>query len=441
MRIDSVAIKNFKGFADRKFSFHPEFNLIIGINGTGKSTLIDALAIALSQWQRGPGFGTDSDKKHIEDSDVFLKPTGVSDAAPQHLESQWPAWVIAEGIVLGTQGRWSTRTAIRPDQSTNAEIYADPSVAPGINFKRLVRKAFVQARDGPEVNLPLIASYGTGRLQEGAEDSNGGEYLSPRLSAYKDCYRASMSATRLNSWIEERELASSSAGNEIGSVVYEVFKSAVLACLESAHQLWFDERSRQVLIGFDDGRVVPFRNLSDGQRIILNMVGDIARRAVILNPQLNETVLSEVNGIVLIDELDLHLHPTWQRRVIGDLRRTFPKIQFFCTTHSPFLIQTLSTGDELLSLDSPEVVDPENLGIEAIAAGIMGVTAPEASPNYMAMLHEAKDYLVELDEASRTPADRLESYKKKLADRLAPFAKNPAFQAVLEAERIMKLGK
>jgi predicted ATP-binding protein involved in virulence len=434
MRIDSLTIKNFKGFTDRQFSFHPEFNLVIGINGTGKTTLIDALAVALGRWQRGPGFGKEADNRSIQDSEVLMKPTALVDAGLPQLVPQWPVSISAVGEVLGKTGSWVTEsigTATRLDRSTVGEI----------NFKRVVRGAFRLVEEGQEITLPLIVCYGAARLQDDIAQDDDGVYGSPRLYAYKDCYRTSMSANRLNAWLEEKELALLNAEVENTDEALNVFKKAVLACVEGASQLWFDHNSRQILIGFDDGRVVSFLNLSDGQRIILAMVGDIARRAITLNPQLNENVLTETPGVALIDELDLHLHPTWQRRVIGDLRRTFPKIQFFCTTHSPFLIQTLNAGDELLSLDDPEIVDPGNLGIEAIAAGIMGVTAPEASPAYMAMLREAKEYIAELDEASRAPADRLDSYTNKLAARLAPFAKNPAFQAVLEAERIMKLGK
>ena len=82
-----------------------------------------------------------------------------------------------------------------------------------------------------------------------------------------------------------------------------------------------------------------------------------------------------------------------------------------------------------------------NMGIEAIATGIMGLKAPEASPRYFEMLEAAKDYLAELDEAQKTPKKRLEAFKKQLAEHIAPFADNPAFQAVLEAERIAKLGE
>jgi len=90
--------------------------------------------------------------------------------------------------------------------------------------------------------------------------------------------------------------------------------------------------------------------MSDGQRALIGLVADIARRACLLNaPYLGKRTLLETPGLVLIDELDLHLHPRWQRRVIGDLKRIFPNIQFFATTHSPQIIGE-ATPEEIVML-------------------------------------------------------------------------------------------
>jgi len=70
---------------------------------------------------------------------------------------------------------------------------------------------------------------------------------------------------------------------------------------------------------------------------MLGMVADIAYRSAVLNPQLGSEAAQKTPGIVLIDEIDLHLHPKWQRRVVEDLRATFPALQFVATTHSPFI--------------------------------------------------------------------------------------------------------
>jgi predicted ATP-binding protein involved in virulence len=77
-------------------------------------------------------------------------------------------------------------------------------------------------------------------------------------------------------------------------------------------------------------------------------------------------------GIVLIDELDMHLHPNWQRHVVEDLQRAFPKIQFIATTHSPFITQSLS-GEGIINLDEPKDMDPNKMRLDEVATSIMGV--------------------------------------------------------------------
>lgn len=313
-------------------------------------------------------------------------------------------------------------------------------------------KAAAQAdqsiRNGEAITLPLIAYYGTMRLwQEPRKLRQESRITNPKqlgdqrritvFEGYRHSVDPRISVESLISWFARQAWATFQEGETTPSL--RVVKNAILGCLDNASSLYFDAKMGELLITIN-GNTQPFSNLSDGQRCMLALVADIAQKAEWLNPHLSDNFLTETPGVVLIDELDLHLHPKWQRRVIEDLRRTFPKIQFICTTHSPFLIQSLRSSDELIMLDGQPTDELANLGIEAIATGIMGVENPEASPRYMAMLEAAKGYLAELDEAAKSPAERLAEYKRQLEERIAPFADNPAFQAVLEAERISKLG-
>ena len=68
------------------------------------------------------------------------------------------------------------------------------------------------------------------------------------------------------------------------------------------------------------------------------MVADIAYRMAVLNPQLLGNIVKDTDGIVMIDELDMHLHPSWQQRIMQDLTRIFPKLQFVVTTHAPSIL-------------------------------------------------------------------------------------------------------
>jgi hypothetical protein len=96
--------------------------------------------------------------------------------------------------------------------------------------------------------------------------------------------------------------------------------------------------------------------------------------------------------------------------------------------------------DELINLQGQSVPQLGKLSVEEIAAGLMGVERPDVGQRYEQMVEAAKDYLLILDEAATSPADKLADYEKKLAERIAPYADNPAFQAFLELKHAAKLG-
>ncbi|HLA34343.1 MAG TPA: AAA family ATPase, partial [Rhodocyclaceae bacterium] len=327
--------------------------------------------------------------------------------------------------------------------------------------------------------LPIIRYFGAGRLWESVRDTQGnalsrhkGKHPEELAEDADDLEKALLEQDRLSEpfygyrmsvdkrcnpddlirWmaVERRNELDEEERSPALRLVYQAIES-LLPEIESAR---YSVKLKTIVLNYRNGQRRTFPELSDGYRNVVAIAADLAIKAAMLNPQLAEKALEFTPGIAMIDELDLHLHPKWQRRIVEDLRRTFPKLQFICTTHSPFLIQSLRCGDELLVLgadisapaehdDAEEIQTTDtlnNLGIETIASGIMGVAA-EASPRYMAMLEAARGYLAELDEAANSPADRLAEYKRQLAERIAPFADNPAFQAILEAERIDKLGK
>ena len=210
--------------------------------------------------------------------------------------------------------------------------------------------------------------------------------------------------------------------------------------IEQAAEVRFDNKRLEVVVEFKDGGLQPFSHLRDGQRSVAALAGDIAMRMAQLNPHLEEKVLLETPGIALIDEIDLHLHPKWQRHIVEDLRCAFPLVQFVATTHSPFIIQSMREG-ELLMLQGQPVPHLENLPLDAIAKGLMDVPEPQASERYLEMRDAAKDYLQTLDAAKSSPEENREAYEKQLNDIIEPYADNPAFQAFLELKRVVKLGK
>ena len=163
----------------------------------------------------------------------------------------------------------------------------------------------------------------------------------------------------------------------------------------------------------------------------MSLIVDIAYRMATLNPQLKEQALLETPGVVLIDELDLHLHPKWQRLVVADLKKIFPKVQFIATTHSPFVIQSLEAG-ELISLDEEQYVNAPYSGqsIEDIAEEIMGVEIPQYSQKKQEMYKAAAAYYEALDRAASE--EDLEKLREELMLLSEKYGDNVAYYAFIE---------
>ena len=434
MRIDRLIVSNFKGFVEREFSFHPGFNLVVGENGLGKTSVLEALSVAAGSWFLGlRGY----DSRHIRTDDIRLQ--GFDTGEAMHWEQQFPCIVEAFGEIAGQSHSWK-RTL---NTSKGRTTYGDAR-----DVKELAVLADQAVRDGKSVTLPLLSYYSTGRLWnvpreqarvEGAEKLKGKAALS-RLAAYRNSVDPRISVSEFVEWIARESWRAFQQKGEYSST-FRVGRKALIQNVSEASDVYFDAELGEVVVCFKSGERQPFNNLSDGQRCMLALVGDLARKVATLNPHLGNRVLEETPGIVLVDELDLHLHPKWQRHVIEDLRTTFPSLQFICTTHSPFLIQSLRSGEELLMLDGQPAANLGDLPLNEVARGIQGVERPEVSVRYEAMKQTARNYLEMLEEAAEAPEARLEGYRKLLAESVAPYADNPAFQAFLEMKRVAKLGE
>ncbi len=435
MRIDHLHIHNFKGFEDRAFDFPRSldspapgsFHVLIGENGSGKSTALDALAIAVGIWHVArPTAGW----RAIRPEEARLKVTQDGDQV--RFDPMPSPSITAKGMIGGQPVSWTRQNKERSKRTSNAEAKEAVDI-----IKALLAEDRAEVRS----TLPVLAYYGAGRAWlAGRERSSKFEMKLGKVSrfdAYYYCLDGSIRHKDINRWFLFESLESFQRGKKRSSML--AVERAVLSCVPGASHLRFDVDRKEIIVGLESGEV-PFYSLSDGQRSMVSMVADIAMKSAILNPHLGEDSAVHSPGVVLIDELDLHLHPKWQREVVEHLRSAFPAIQFIGTTHSPFIVQALREG-ELISLDTETIPDTGNVGIETIAKGLMGVNRPEVSRRYAAMKGAAKDYLLALEEVDKTPDERLEDFETQLAQSIEPYADNPAFQAFLELKKEGKLGK
>ena len=180
--------------------------------------------------------------------------------------------------------------------------------------------------------------------------------------------------------------------------------------------------------------------------MMVALVADVASKAVMQNSGLVSDpllvdddvppVLQRTPGMVLIDEIDVHLHPKWQRRVVRDLKETFPKIQFVCTSHSPFVIQSLEAG-ELRTLDrsGPPLVEYANRSIEDIAEDIQEVDVPQQSLRARQLAEATERYFSLLQDGTESELREAEAAYRAIAER---YSANPGLSAILKLEALAR---
>ncbi len=183
---------------------------------------------------------------------------------------------------------------------------------------------------------------------------------------------------------------------------------------------------------------LPLSQLSDGEKRIFSMLVDIARQ-LSLGPD-GWREIEHASAIVLIDEIDCHLHPRWQRMTVPALEDLFPACQFIATTHSPFIAQAVR-AEQLQSLGPRDPLpDFTDRGLEEVTFKVMRIENHEVSPRYLELLDVAKEFYAmayKLKEGTDAERRALRERMRKLSGR---YMRNPAFQAFLEMKTEGLLG-
>jgi len=242
MRIDHLVLKHFKCFEDREFSFHPEFNLLVGRNGTGKTSALDALAVAVSSWFLRIG-GTDN-ARPLGPNEIMLRNfehEETDDQGQRHVRVNWerlyPCEVAARGGVQGKSIGWLR--GLKSAMNTDADRGAEPML-------ELASAADTAVREGKEVSLPLISYYGTERLCQGPEPlrvTNPTQLFDKEgqscLAGYRNSINPRLSVDQLTRWIVLQSWIAYQRKGQ-ASPVFEVVKKAIVGCVEGASDLYFD---------------------------------------------------------------------------------------------------------------------------------------------------------------------------------------------------------
>ncbi len=346
MQLKQIYLYNFRRFKSRAIiKLDRNLTVFAANNGAGKTTVLDAIALAFGAFlSRLPKIsGNSMSDKDIcinrDDSEPFAAILAETFEKEQHRGAHTP---------LTNTVTWQR---FKAEQGSKRSRHLADSLSAEFGQRGLTRinalADYISDHVKEEIDFPILAYYGTGRaILEIPQRRRGFGKDFPRLAAYENCLNPRTNFKKLFEHFYFLEDMERREKVEKADLKYENPQlSAIREAIQSfLHGKYTNPRTalRPLRFILDDsnGTTYSIEQLSDGYKTSLAMVMDIASRAVEANPHMGKDALNS-EGIVLIDEIELHLHPRWQQRILLDLRRTFPKVQFICTTHSPQVLSTV----------------------------------------------------------------------------------------------------
>jgi AAA domain, putative AbiEii toxin, Type IV TA system/AAA domain len=416
----SLDLQNFRKFESLHLDFHPRFTLLMGVNGTGKTT---ALRGVYMSWITAvdPSSMLVPQLNHLD----VRKAPSLDIAANTWLEARFPVQALGDfqfaDRVFSGQGQKKADSGGHP-------WFGDRHGKDSLTLQ--LTAAFHSESVEP---ISLFARFGASKPTPAKEAGALVKPFSERKDVWKLLVSDEANSNTLTSWFQYYELRSLQEKETPLSLT--LARKAVLQAIH-AEEISFVIRENALMVRHADIGWRKFSDLSDGQQRIAAIFCDLAMRCASLNSHLGERAIEETPGIVTIDELDLHLHPQWQRTVIQDLLAVFPKLQFIATSHSPFLLQGAFAQGAVIDMGTGQTVEPPDPSIEDIAEQVMGVEMPQRGKRWHDMKDAATEYYKLLEVAKQSTDDALvQAAKARLDALIVPYTNDPAYAAWLEMHR------
>lgn len=382
MKITNLSIQNFRGIETAEFEFHNRLNVFIGENGAGKSTVLNCLAILLSRltWRI---ISKSSSGRFFTEEDVYRGKTKTTNTI--HAE------------IFGKKYEWTAGKSIERSKKQTLSHQED--------IKSIVAHINANLELDGHFNIPLIAFYSTNRSVVSVPLKVRKQHKFDQIESLENSLLGKREESDFKlffEWFRNRE----DAENETFRQLHKEDKSHIdnnyidpqLEAVRTAiHRLMPDFKSLQVkrkpslrMVVKKGTNEFRIQELSDGEKCLLALVADMARRIAMANPSMSNPL--EAESIFLIDEIELHLHPAWQRMIVPKLLEVFPNCQFFITTHSPQIL------GEIHDIESIWLMKPNSIPCHPERA--YGLNSSEILSEIMGTQErssEVQDQLCEID--------------------------------------------
>jgi predicted ATP-binding protein involved in virulence len=341
VKVKRLKMNSFRGISDLTLEFDTdEPTVFIGINGVGKSSILECLAILLS-WLTKRIQTPNSSGRSFDEDDIK---NGCKETHNE-ITISINDWEVVWSLTKVRKGR-------SKDTSSNLG-----------DLKKVVDNIHSQLDANSYAALPLAVYYPTNRAVLDIPLKIKKKHSFEQITAYDEVLTGGQIAfRRFFEWFREREDLENelrlNSSNEYRDRQLEAVRYAFANLLEGWSNLRVRRSPLLRMTADKQGEELMVNQLSDGEKCLLALAGDLARRLAIANPNPDCNPL-EGSGVVLIDEIELHLHPKWQRAIIPNLKKTFPNCQFIITTHSPQVISDLKWVHLLRST-------PEGIAIDRV---------------------------------------------------------------------------
>ncbi|SFP36270.1 Predicted ATP-binding protein involved in virulence [Butyrivibrio proteoclasticus] len=335
MKIKSIQLMNFRGIKNAKIELDGKCAVLYGINGAGKTTILRAIDLIYANII-GTLLGTRKRLAELELDDIN-NDSSVAKAGIQFVLDNGEKYFYRRQIDTNSK-KTHNKQELNAITSRFIKKYIDEIVENENGASQILKKT------DP---MPIFVNYGVNRavLDMPITDSIR-KY--GRLDAFENAIESKIDFKNFLTWFRQQEdleneiiaRTKKEIGKDIKLPGLEAVRTAMLSMFPEFSSVRFD-RTMNTLMFEKSGDNLKLNQLSDGEKCMIALFGDIARRMVIANDNVLVNPLN-VSGVVLIDEVDLHLHPSWQREIGKTLNETFPNVQFILTTHSPQVLGGLS---------------------------------------------------------------------------------------------------